>query len=132
MKLAQTRVQPRTPLFNFRWWMPGTMLFVVAGLVLAYAASRGQDGSWLAAGNPTWWVVTTLLHIPFVGILFFLDNGHCRAGRLRSGRGAPRSCRAASRKRIRRYACSCPCSTNTPLRGGGSRQRPPGPGQPTG
>jgi cellulose synthase/poly-beta-1,6-N-acetylglucosamine synthase-like glycosyltransferase len=75
MKLTQTRVQPRTPLFTFRWWMPGVVLFVGAALLLVYAASRRSEEPWLIVGSLTWWVVTTLLHLPFVAILFFLAMG---------------------------------------------------------
>ncbi|NJN19507.1 MAG: glycosyltransferase [Oscillochloris sp.] len=68
-------MQPRTPLFAFRWWMPGAMLFLLAAMALVYAAGRGSDGSWLIVGSRAWWVVTTLLHLPFMAILFFLLMG---------------------------------------------------------
>lgn len=80
MKLPQTGVQPRTPRvnfrwFTFRWWMPGALLFVGAAILLGYAASHGSEGPWLTAGSLPWWVVTTLLHLPFAAILFFLTMG---------------------------------------------------------
>lgn len=75
MKLARTRVQPHTRLFTFRWWMPGALLFLSATILLAYVASHGPQGPWLAAGSRTWWGVTTLLHLPFALILFFLTMG---------------------------------------------------------
>jgi cellulose synthase/poly-beta-1,6-N-acetylglucosamine synthase-like glycosyltransferase len=75
MKHPRTAVQTPTPLFSFRWWMPGALLFVGAAILLAYAANRGPDEPWLPVGSLTWWVVTTLLHLPFAAILFFLAMG---------------------------------------------------------
>jgi cellulose synthase/poly-beta-1,6-N-acetylglucosamine synthase-like glycosyltransferase len=69
------RLQPRMPLFTFRWWMPGALLFAGAALLLLYAATHGRQGPWLTPGTAPWWLVTTLLHLPFAAILFFLTVG---------------------------------------------------------
>ena len=75
MKLTRNSMRSRAPLFTFRWWMPGAMLFVGAAILLAYVASHGPGGPWLTAGSLTWWVVTMLLHLPFAAIVFFLTMG---------------------------------------------------------
>jgi cellulose synthase/poly-beta-1,6-N-acetylglucosamine synthase-like glycosyltransferase len=75
MKLVRIGGQQRMPLFTFRWWMPGALLFVGAAVLLAYVANHGPKGPWLNAGSLTWWIVTTLLHLPFAAILFFLIMG---------------------------------------------------------
>jgi cellulose synthase/poly-beta-1,6-N-acetylglucosamine synthase-like glycosyltransferase len=75
MKMTRVGVQPRTALFTFRWWMPGVLLFLGATILMMYAASQGSDQPWLPVGSRTWWLVTTLLHLPFAVILFFLVMG---------------------------------------------------------
>lgn len=72
---SRTGVPPRTGLFTFHWWMPGALLFTVIAILLAYASSRGPAEPWLATSSTSWWIVTTLLHLPFVAILFFLTMG---------------------------------------------------------
>jgi cellulose synthase/poly-beta-1,6-N-acetylglucosamine synthase-like glycosyltransferase len=75
MDVPRIGVQPRAPLFRFRWWMPGALLCIGATVLLVYVASRGSAGPWLSSGSPAWWGVTTLLHLPFAAILFFLIMG---------------------------------------------------------
>ncbi|NJO81430.1 MAG: glycosyltransferase [Blastochloris sp.] len=75
MKLSRNGVRPRLPLFIFQWWMPGAVLFLGAALLLVYAANHGPEGPWSTVGSRTWWIVTTLLHLPFAAILFFLIMG---------------------------------------------------------
>jgi cellulose synthase/poly-beta-1,6-N-acetylglucosamine synthase-like glycosyltransferase len=75
MKLTRSGAQPRTPLFTFRWWMPGALLFVGAAILLIYTVSYELEEPWVTAGSLTWWIVTMLLHLPFMTILFFLVMG---------------------------------------------------------
>lgn len=75
MKLTRTDMQPRTPRLTFHWWMPGALLFAGAAMVMAYVAIYGSEGARLTAGSYSWWIVTTLLHLPFAAILFFLVMG---------------------------------------------------------
>jgi cellulose synthase/poly-beta-1,6-N-acetylglucosamine synthase-like glycosyltransferase len=69
--------------------MPGAVLFLSAAIVLVYAASHGSQGAWLSMGSRPWWIVTTLLHLPFLAILFFLIMGIIeRVGYFWKGRAA--------------------------------------------
>lgn len=62
---------------GFRWWMPGILvilLVVTAGYFLNLA--REQAGAtWVEVGSLEWWVGTAVLHLPYLGILFFLFMG---------------------------------------------------------
>jgi cellulose synthase/poly-beta-1,6-N-acetylglucosamine synthase-like glycosyltransferase len=59
---------------RFRWWMPGAGLFTAASALLVYVTILpGPDSS--AVGSAGWWLVTTLWHLPFLVILFFLLMG---------------------------------------------------------
>lgn len=75
MNLAGISVKPRSLLVPFRWWMPGALLFLGSAILLAYVVGRGSAAPWLTTGSLTWWIVTTLLHLPFLAILFFLIMG---------------------------------------------------------
>lgn len=74
--VTSTWLQPAVPP-RFRWWMPGILVIAVtiaAGLFLyATRNSVGMAGS--EVGSPAWWALTTVLHLPFFGILFFLIMG---------------------------------------------------------
>jgi cellulose synthase/poly-beta-1,6-N-acetylglucosamine synthase-like glycosyltransferase len=62
---------------RFRWWMPGILvstIAIAAGLFL-YATHDSASAAWFEVGSPGWWVLTTVLHLPFLGILFFLIIG---------------------------------------------------------
>lgn len=49
-------------------------LTIAVGLFL-YATHDSIKTNWFKAGNPGWWLLTTILHLPFIGILFFLTMG---------------------------------------------------------
>ncbi|MBK8903195.1 MAG: glycosyltransferase [Anaerolineaceae bacterium] len=75
-KAALNVIQPKQKV-RFRWWMPGILVITIttaAGLFL-YATHDSAGAAWFEAGSPGWWVLTTLLHLPFFGILFFLIFG---------------------------------------------------------
>lgn len=63
--------------FQFRWWMPGILIITIiiaAGLFLT--AVRAITGAaWFEVGSSGWWILTTVLHLPFFGILLFLIIG---------------------------------------------------------
>jgi len=62
---------------SFRWWIPGILVITMAvagGLFLA-AARAAAGASWFTEGSTAWWVLTAVLHLPFIGILFFLMFG---------------------------------------------------------
>ena len=69
------------------WWLASvlTALVLTAGFVLV--AFRDSGDGWFDGGSPGWWLVTTVLHAPYVVILLFLVGGVIeRVGYLRSGR----------------------------------------------
>ncbi|MCA9972289.1 MAG: glycosyltransferase [Anaerolineales bacterium] len=73
---SESQLQPTLP-FQFRWWMPGILVvtaIIAAGLFL-YATRDSAGVARFVAGSPAWWVLTTVLHLPFLGILFFLLFG---------------------------------------------------------
>jgi cellulose synthase/poly-beta-1,6-N-acetylglucosamine synthase-like glycosyltransferase len=54
----------------FKWWMVSVvMMFVALGLLL-FSVESGQTDRKGETGTPGWVLVTTLLHLPFFGILF--------------------------------------------------------------
>lgn len=62
---------------GFRWWMPGILVIILAlaaGFFLS-AARENADLGWVEVGSLGWWLLTAVLHLPFIGILFFLVMG---------------------------------------------------------
>lgn len=57
----------------FRWWMPGIIVLAIATGAFLIAARMGDAR--IEVGDPLWWVLTTALHLPYVGILVFLIIG---------------------------------------------------------
>ena len=62
-------------IWRFRWWMPQLVLFGLAACLVGYAATRDVGSSWFEVRSAQWWVLTTVLHLPFAVILFFLTGG---------------------------------------------------------
>lgn len=76
IKAALNQFQPALKV-RFRWWMPGILMSIMAiaaGLLL-HAIRNGAGAAWFAVGSVGWWGVTAVLHLPFLGILFFLIMG---------------------------------------------------------
>lgn len=74
--IIKRQLQPALP-FQFRWWMPGTLVVAITfafGLFL-YASRESAGAAWSQVGSHGWWVLTTILHLPFLGILVFLIIG---------------------------------------------------------
>lgn len=72
----ERQLLPTLP-FQFRWWMPGILMItmaILAGLFL-YTTRTTAGTAWFAVGSPAWWLLTTVLHLPFLGILLFLIVG---------------------------------------------------------
>ena len=72
----ERQAQPTAP-FEFRWWMPGILIITItiaAGLFLT-AARAITGAAWFEVGSSGWWVLTSVLHLPFFGILLFLIIG---------------------------------------------------------
>lgn len=63
------------PTLQFRWWMPGVVLFAIAAGLLLYAAGSTIGDEWFTVGSGKWWGLTAVLHLPFFVILFFLIIG---------------------------------------------------------
>lgn len=60
-----------------RWWMPGIVVSAITitlGIIL-YLARNVAGEDWFEVGSAGWWAVTTVLHLPFIGILSFLSVG---------------------------------------------------------
>jgi cellulose synthase/poly-beta-1,6-N-acetylglucosamine synthase-like glycosyltransferase len=76
---------------GLRWWMPGILVIlmtVAAGLFLNRARENGE-AAWVEVGSAGWWGLTAVLHLPFLGILFFLIMGIVeRLGHYWKGRAA--------------------------------------------
>ena len=66
---------PHAAIWRFRWWMPQLVFFGLAACLVGYAATRDVGSSWFEVRSAHWWVLTTVLHLPFVVILFFLAGG---------------------------------------------------------
>lgn len=60
---------------RLRWWMPGLALFVVAIGLFGYSATTELGAGWFEVRSTGWWVFTTVLHLPYFVILFFLAAG---------------------------------------------------------
>lgn len=72
----ERQLLPTLP-FQFRWWMPGILMItmaILAGLFL-YNTRTTAGAAWFAVGSSGWWLLTTILHLPFLGILLFLIVG---------------------------------------------------------
>jgi cellulose synthase/poly-beta-1,6-N-acetylglucosamine synthase-like glycosyltransferase len=54
-------------------WMSGIVAITIAAGRFLYTASA--PATWFEVSNPGWWVLTAVLHLPFLGILFFLSIG---------------------------------------------------------
>ena len=54
-------------------WMSGIVAMTITAGRFLYTTIAGA--AWFEVGNPGWWLLTTLLHLPFFGILFFLIIG---------------------------------------------------------
>ena len=55
--------------------MPAAIPRHSAALLLIYATRAIADATWFEVGSPGWWVLTSVLHLPFFGILLFLIVG---------------------------------------------------------
>jgi cellulose synthase/poly-beta-1,6-N-acetylglucosamine synthase-like glycosyltransferase len=53
----------------FRWWMASLGLLLLALAFLLFSVQAGPDARRLEIGGFQWFLVTTLLHLPFFGIL---------------------------------------------------------------
>ena len=75
MKLwAESQPQPAS-LPWYRLWVPVIIAVTIAAGLLLYATRAIVGAAWFEVGSPGWWVLTTVLHLPFLGILFFLIIG---------------------------------------------------------
>ncbi len=91
-RIIERQLLPTLPI-QFRWWMPGILVItmIIAGGLFLVTTRVVAGSGWFAVGSPEWWLLTAVLHAPFVGILFFLVLGIGeRVGFLWKGR-APES-----------------------------------------
>jgi|GEM_PF-798470 len=68
------QTQPETlPLH--RWFLPGIVMITISVGIFIYTTHALTGAIWLEVHSLGWWVLTTVLHLPFFGILFFLVIG---------------------------------------------------------
>lgn len=53
----------------FKWWMPGSIIMVVAFGLLLFSIGTEHDNKQFEIGELEWVVITSLFHLPFFGIL---------------------------------------------------------------
>ncbi len=73
-KATFNRFQPALKV-RFRWWMPGIVVIVLAVAAGLFLNAARAGAAWVEVGSAGWWVGTAVLHLPFLGILFFLIMG---------------------------------------------------------
>jgi cellulose synthase/poly-beta-1,6-N-acetylglucosamine synthase-like glycosyltransferase len=74
---------------RFRWYLPQHVALALAGALLVVVAANAGGTTPAEPRGPGWWVLTTLLHLPFAVIGFFVIGGLVeRIGYLWKGRSA--------------------------------------------
>lgn len=59
----------------YQWWIPGIVVTTITAGIFLYATRLVAGAAWFEVGSPGWWLLTAVLHLPFLGILFFLLIG---------------------------------------------------------
>ena len=57
------------------WWLVSVAAGLAFTALLVVSVSRGAGARWVDEGTAEWWVVTTVLHAPYVVILLFVLGG---------------------------------------------------------
>ena len=60
---------------RFCWRLPGLAILVAAAGLFVYSAASEPGAGWFAVGTAGWWVLTAVLHVPYLVILFFVAGG---------------------------------------------------------
>ena len=110
---AGRRSTRRPPRIVLPWWSASVVAGVAATAVLGLCAFRGAGTGWFDRGSVGWWMVTSVLHAPYVVILLFLLGGLVeRLGYSGEG-GRPDPAGRLPTDCTPPCACSCRCSTST-------------------
>jgi cellulose synthase/poly-beta-1,6-N-acetylglucosamine synthase-like glycosyltransferase len=75
MKLMTASPSQPAWLPSYRWWMPVIIAMTIFAGFSLYATRSIAGEAWFEVGSPGWLALTTVLHVPFFGILFFLIIG---------------------------------------------------------